>query len=137
MLAWLRRWSPRRAESFGDRGEHAAEQFLKAQGCRVIARQHRNAGGELDLVAIDDDTILFVEVKTRGDTELAQPIDAVTVEKQRRITRAALVFLKQRGWLERRVRFDVIAIVWPEGTAEPQITHYQHAFEATGKGQMF
>jgi len=137
MLAWFRRWFAPVAESFGDRGERAAERYLERRGYRILARQHRNLGGELDLVAVDDDTVVFVEVKTRDNEDRGQPVDAVTLAKQRRLTRAALVFLKQRGWLERRCRFDVIAIVWPDGTKEPQITHYKNAFEAVGRGQMF
>jgi len=137
MLTWFRRWWSRSADTFGDRGEHAAERFLVKLGYRIVARQHRNAGGELDLVAIDGGTVVFIEVKSRSNEDRGQPVDAITPDKQRRLTRAALVFLKQRQWLERRCRFDVIAIVWSEDTAEPQITHYKHAFEAVGRGQMF
>ena len=137
MLTWFRRlWTPK-ADTFGNRGERAAERYLTALGYRIIARQHRNAGGELDLVALDGDTVVFIEVKTRQGEDHGQPVDAITADKQRRLTRAALVFLKQRGWLERRSRFDVVAVVWPEETSEPQITHYQNAFEAVGRGQMF
>jgi putative endonuclease len=137
MFAWFRRWLGPAAESFGDRGERAAERHLAGLGCRILARQHRNVGGEIDLVALDGDTVVFVEVKTRGDVERGQPTDAITPDKQRRLTRAALAYLKQRGWLERRCRFDVIGIVWPDGAKAPQITHYKHAFEAVGRGQMF
>jgi putative endonuclease len=137
MLTWFRRLWSRPPGTFGDRGEQAAEQYLVKLGYRILARQHRNAGGEIDLVALDGDTVVFVEVKTRGSEDRGQPVDAITPDKQRRLTRAALVFLKQRKWLERRCRFDVIAIVWPDGDAEPQLTHYQHAFEAVGRGQMF
>ena len=137
MLTWFRRlWTPK-ADSFGASGEHAAERYLTRMGYRIIARQHRNAGGELDLVAIDKDTVVFIEVKTRQGAEHGLPVDAITADKQRRLTRAALVFLKQRGWLDRRCRFDVVAVIWPEGTREPQITHYQNAFEAVGRGQMY
>jgi putative endonuclease len=137
MFAWVRRLWTDDAVSFGARGEHAAERFLIRRGCRIVARQHRNAGGELDLVATDGDSVVFVEVKTRQGEDHGQPVDAITADKQRRLTRAALAFLKERGWLDRRCRFDVVAVVWPEGAAEPQITHYQHAFEAVGHGQMY
>src|SRR3954447_11552497 len=113
MPTWLPRWFAPLAASFGNCGERAAERYLKRLGYRIIARQHRNSGGELDLIAQDGDTTVFVEVKTRGDGERGQPVDAITADKQRRLTRAALVYMKQRGWLERRGRFDVIAIVWP------------------------
>jgi putative endonuclease len=136
MLAWLRSLFTRR-ESFGTRGERAAERFLTDLGYRVLRRQHRNHGGELDLIVLDGDTVVFVEVKTRSGVTHGQPIDAVNVEKQRRMTRAALVFLKREDWLNRRSRFDVIAVVWADRQAPPQITHYRNAFEPPGNGQMF
>jgi putative endonuclease len=137
MLSWFRRWWPHGADSFGTRGERAAERHLAAQGCRILARQHRNAGGELDLIALQNDVVVFVEVKTRRGELHGQPVEAITADKQRRLTRAALAYLKRRGWLERRCRFDVIAVVWPDDAEEPQITHYEHAFEPPGRGQMY
>lgn len=136
MFTWLRSLLTHR-DSFGTRGERAAERYLVGLGYRVLRRQHRNSGGELDLIALDGDTVVFVEVKTRSGVMHGQPIDAVNAEKQRRMTRAALVFLKHENWLERRSRFDVIAVVWADATSTPQITHYRNAFEPTGHGQMF
>jgi putative endonuclease len=140
MLAWLRRWlpiGPRRTGRFGDVGEDAAELFLRRLGWTILARGHRNRLGEVDLIALDGDTVVFVEVKTRRSSLHGGPEAAITLDKQRRLTRAALAYLKQRGWLERRARFDVIAIVWPEEEPTPQITHYRNAFEPTGFGQMY
>lgn len=136
MFAWLRSLLTRQ-ESFGTRGEHVAERFLTGLGYRVLRRQHRNSGGELDLIALDGDTVVFAEVKTRRGVTHGQPIDAVNADKQRRMTRAALVFLRREGWLNRRSRFDVIAVVWPEAVSAPQITHYRNAFEPPGHGQLF
>lgn len=133
MFAWLRSllW---RSESFGTRGELAAERYLGRLGYRVLRRQHRNVGGELDLIALDGDTVVFVEVKTRRGVTHGQPVDAVDHNKQRRMTRAALVFLKQQRWMDRRSRFDIVTVVWAAAPSPPQITHYRHAFEATGDG---
>jgi putative endonuclease len=80
---------------------------------------------------------VFVEVKTRAGTDAGQPLDAVTPEKQRRLTQAALAFLKYRGLLEERSRFDVVSVVWPADASEPQIEHIVNAFEAVGRGQMW
>ncbi len=118
----------------GDRGERAAARFLKKRGMRVLRRGWRTTRGELDLIVRDGDTLVFVEVKTRRRGE---PAEAVTVEKQRRLTLAALQFLKRHDLLEQRCRFDVVAILWPDDGAEPQIEHYRNAFEAHGRGQMF
>ncbi|MFN0053676.1 MAG: YraN family protein [Planctomycetales bacterium] len=127
---WLAGW-------LGNAGERAAARFLKKLGYRVIARRHRTPLGELDLVALDGEVIVFVEVKTRRSTDAGHPFEAVDRRKQAQLTRLALAFLKQHGWLERRARFDVVSIVWPEGARHPQITHFRDAFEAVGEGQMF
>lgn len=135
MLNWFRSFWPRWSSctgSLGQRGEFAAERYLMQLGYRVLRRQHRNIGGELDLIALDGDTVVFVEVKTRRSVTHGQPVDAVDGNKQRRMTRAALVFLKQQQWMDRRSRFDIVAVVWPDEPLPPQITHYRHAFEAAG-----
>lgn len=128
-----RRWN----KWLGDRGERAAEHFLRKRGIRVIVRKYETSRGEIDLVARERDTLVFVEVKTRRRGE---PAEAVTPEKQRRLTRAALAFLKQHALLDQGVpcRFDVIAIVWPDADAEgkPEIEHIRSAFEATGVPSM-
>ena len=118
----------------GDRGERAAARFLRRQGLRVLMRGHRTRSGEIDLIARDGDTLVFVEVKARRQ---GVPAEAVTPEKQRRITLAAMHFLRKHHLLEQRSRFDVVAIVWPDDRREPQIEHIRNAFEAVGRGQMF
>ena len=128
-IGWLRKL-------FGDRGERAAVRYLKQRGYRILARQARNRLGEIDIIALDGDWIVFVEVKTRRTTDKGRPVEAVTLTKQRQLTRTALAWLKRRRWLERRSRFDVIAICWQEGS-KPEIEHYQHAFEAVGGHDLY
>jgi putative endonuclease len=120
----------------GARGERAAASFLRKAGMRIIVRNYRGAGGEIDLVARDGETLVFVEVKTRNR---GAPAEAVDLEKQRRITRAAVHFLKKHGLLEPGVasRFDVVSVVWPRGARRPTIEHISDAFESVGRGQMF
>ena len=84
--------------------------------------------GELDLVMRDRDTVVFVEVKTRGDRKFAEPEDAVTREKRRKLTRAARWYLEQARCAERPCRFDVVSIVLPKD-GEPQLRHFLDAFE--------
>jgi putative endonuclease len=126
-----------RQDPLGARGEKAAARFLKRRGYKIVARGVRSRLGELDLVAVQDRTVVFVEVKTRTGTDAGQPLDAVTPEKQRRLTQAALAFLKYRGLLEERSRFDVVSVVWPADAREPRIEHIVNAFEAVGRGQMW
>jgi putative endonuclease len=121
----------------GDRGERVAVRFLKQQGCRIIAKQYRNTYGEVDIIAQDGSTMVFVEVKTRTSANDGQPFEAVDLRKQEKITRVALAWLKQHGRLEQPARFDVVSILWPDDKREPQIQHFRNAFEATGRGQLF
>src|SRR3954447_1139025 len=109
----------------GDRGERAAARMLRKSGLRVLLRGYRTDQGEVDLIARDGETLVFVEVKARRRGE---PAEAVTPEKQRRLTLAALHFLKRHGLLEQPCRFDVVAIVWPEGRRPATIEHFRHAF---------
>jgi putative endonuclease len=122
---------------FGDVGEREAARYLRRKGFRIRQRQVRNRFGEIDLVALDGETIVFVEVKTRTAVAQGEPFEAVGVEKQSKMTTAALAYLKRHRLLERRCRFDVVSIVWPEGVLRPDIQHFEHAFEATGRGQMY
>lgn len=118
----------------GVEGERTAARFLKRKGFRIITRGFRTKRGEIDLIARDGRTLVFVEVKTRRE---GQPAEAVTPEKQQRLTFAALEFLHRHRLLEQPARFDVIAIVWPHDRQDPAIEHFPNAFEPPGQGQFF
>jgi len=123
---------------FGDRGERAAVNFLKQQGFRIVERNYSTPLGEIDIVAVDGTTIVFVEVKTRSSLIAGRPEEAVTNEKQKKLTQMALAYLKKHKLLEHPARFDVVAIVWPDEAREPQeIRHLRNAFAAVGKWQFF
>ena len=123
---------------FGDRGERAAAKFLKRQGFRIVQRNYSTPLGEIDIVALDGKTIVFVEVKTRSSLVAGRPEEAVTLDKQRKLTNMALAYLKKHKLLEHSARFDVVAIVWPDDARQPaEIRHLRNAFEPTGKWQMF
>jgi putative endonuclease len=127
---------------FGDRGEQAAERFLRRK-CRltVIERSYKNFVGEIDLIAIDTRTrprtIVFVEVKTRKSDWQGLPVEAVDEKKQRQVSATAMVWLKQHDLLENRYRFDVVGILWPDDSDKPTIEYYENAFQSGGSGQMF
>lgn len=120
-----------RSPPLGKRGEKAAERFLKRLGYKIVARGDRAKLGEMDLVAVDGRTVVFVEVKTRTTDFAGHPGDAVDMQKQRRLTRAALGFLKRHQLLEYSSRFDVIAVTWANQRKPPVIEHIKHAFEAS------
>ena len=135
LSAWLRRLVPER--TLGQRGEAAAARFLRRHGYRIVAHSDRSALGEIDLIAIDDRTIVFVEVKTRQGQMAGHPAEAVDAAKQARLTRLALAYLKRHRLLEHPARFDVVAITWPAGSRRPTIEHYRNAFEAVGRDSFF
>ena len=139
VLTQVREWFRHlgREKSLGERGEAAAAKFLQRLGYKIVGRQDRGRLGEIDIVAVDRRTVVFVEVKTRTSHDTGHPAEAVTPDKQRRLTQAALSFLKRHGLLESSARFDVIAVTWEDRRRRPTIEHYKNAFEPVGQGQMF
>lgn len=128
---WLARLS--RPAPLGERGERFAARLLRRRGHRVLLQGRRNRFGELDLVTIDERTperrLVFVEVKTRRNTRAGAPSEAVTPEKQRRLTRAAQAFLRTHDLEDHPIRFDVVAIVWPIDRRRPtKVEHLVAAF---------
>jgi putative endonuclease len=141
LLRRYRLWRRQRLR-LGHRGELAAAKYLKKLGFRILLIGHRQKFSEIDLVAIDERdprrTIVFVEVKTRRSSSHGEPETAVDADKERRMTKAALTFLKTHNLLEHPARFDVVSIVWPIDAPAPiTITHFQNALEPTGQGQFF
>ena len=120
----------------GDEGERIAARHLKKLGYRILARQTRNKLGEIDLIALDGDTIVFVEVKSRRDERDGSPAEAVDRRKQVKLTQLSLAWLKKKGLLGHRSRFDVVAIRW-DAEGQPVISHYKSAFDAADLGQMY
>lgn len=121
----------------GVRGEDAAARFLKRQGYRIIERGYDSPLGELDIIAVDGRTIVFLEVKTRASTDAGHPTEAIDVNKQQRMTQSALAYLKSKRLLEHSSRFDVVAVTWPPNSRRPHIEHFKNAFSPTGAGQFF
>ena len=95
----------------GKEGERAAAELLKAQGYRILARNYRTRWGEIDLIAEDGRTLVFVEVKARRDDRFGGPGAAITPAKQARIARLAQQYLAWRRLGDRLCRFDVVMIL--------------------------
>ena len=119
-----------RDERFGQRGERCAIKFLKRKRYTILHRGYRILGGELDIVAVDGRTIVFVEVKTRASHDAGHPADAVDNHKQQQLTQLAMAYLRRYQLLDVSSRFDVVAITWPPGQKRPVIEHFKNAFEA-------
>jgi putative endonuclease len=130
LSAWWRQL--RAPKPLAERGEQAAARYLRRLGYHIIARRDRSRLGEIDLVAVDGQTVVFVEVKTRDSSDTGNPSEAVDAAKQRRLTRLALGYLKRHRLLNCPARFDVVAVTWPADQRRPTIEHFKDAFEATG-----
>lgn len=97
------------AQQLGDDGEAAALAFLAARGLRLLARNVRFKGGELDLVMLDGPTLVFVEVRRRGRSDFGDALDSVDARKARKLILAARLYLQREPAHARRdCRFDVV-----------------------------
>jgi len=112
----------------GRRGERAAKRFLKRRGYKVVARNWRCRLGEIDLVAMDESMLVFVEVKTRRQDAASLPEDAITHDKKRRLRNLAQAFMTQYDLGHLRHRFDVIAVTVRPWPLPCRIAHYEAAF---------
>lgn len=120
----------------GRLGERLACEWLRSRGFRILFTNYRTTHSEIDIIALEDQTLVFVEVKTWSSPNEGGPADAIDDGKQARITRAALAFLKSRKLLENPSRFDVIEVIL-DVSGKPLLRHYPHAFEAVGEYQWF
>lgn len=110
----------------GAYGESLAASFLKRRGCRLIARNCRNAGGEIDLIAAAGDEILFVEVKTRTASDFGWPELAVDWKKMIHLKRAAQAYLENRR-ISSRWRIDIIAVIIDKSAKSAKIRWFKDA----------
>lgn len=113
---------------FGKTGEDLACQELERRGYAIVARRYRQRGGELDIIARDGQTLVFVEVKARDGRAFGDAAEAVTVSKRRRIAHLALDYVTRHHLRECPCRFDVVSIHVDEG--RPTIEVFQNAFDA-------
>lgn len=117
-----------RSKDVGIQGEIAAERHLRGERYVILARNYACKLGEVDLVALDGQTVVFVEVKSRSGSGFGSPFEAVTRRKRRHITRVAQHYLVRHRLTERLVRFDVVAVTWDAGV--PRCELIRNAFEA-------
>lgn len=116
-------------KAIGLLGEELALAHLTAQGLRLVTRNYRAKVGELDLVMLDRQTLVFVEVRCRSSKQYGGAAASITWEKQRRLVRAAEHLLMKRAELRRYpARFDVIAIATAIGEPEAKIDWIKGAF---------
>jgi putative endonuclease len=110
----------------GEKGEGLAVKFLKKKGYKIIERNYRTPVGEIDIIAVDGETLAFIEVKTRESMAYGQPFEAVNLFKRRKISNVALLYLKKLKELP-PCRFDVVSINYKDG--KPELELIMDAFE--------
>ncbi len=115
-------------KTLGIKGEAAAVSFLKKQDFTILETNYRTKSGEIDIIAKEGDTTCFIEVKTRRSLKKGLPKEAITWAKQQKIIQSATFYLKKKGLLNSRIRFDVIEVREKDNIFD--INLIKHAFQA-------
>ncbi len=110
----------------GKIGEEIAVKFLSQKGFKILKRNYRYGHGEIDIIAMDGDDLVFVEVKTRASDKFGLPEDSVTFKKRKQLRKIAEAFLQTNKIEFSGCRFDVVSIILKKGKAE--INHIENAF---------
>ena len=115
-------------KSLGNEGESRVCDYITGLGMKVLDRNFRFGKEEIDIIALDKDTYVFIEVKTRSGRLHGSPFDAVTPFKQKAIVRAAVGYIKTKNLFNKSIRFDVAGVEFDS------IKYIKNAFDATGYG---
>jgi putative endonuclease len=113
----------------GAKGEKRAAKFLKRKGYKIIQRNYKCKSGEIDIIARHNDSIVFVEVKTRSTDEFGAPQYAITSAKRNHLSKVALYYIKEKRLINQSCRFDVVAVKFSQRSRKPEIEHIENAFE--------
>ncbi len=128
---WLSSWFRKPGAEHlrrGSEGEKLACRHLRRHGYKILYRNFRGrTGGEIDIVCRDHDTLVFVEVKTRGSQDFGRPLEAVRSDQQRRISRGALAWLRMLDNPDILFRFDIVEVLLREGDP-PHVELIRNAF---------
>lgn len=116
-------------QTTGKRGESLARAELERRGYEIVATGFRTRYGEIDIIARDAETLVFVEVRARRGSDCGTAAESVTRQKQWKVSRAAAAYLAANGGADRPCRFDVVAIDY-DLDGRPAITVYPNAFES-------
>ena len=134
MKRWIEAFLKRRNEpahlKSGRWGEQQAVRFLKAKHWKILGERVRvGKHDELDIVAEANGVLVFVEVKTRKNESYGRPFSAVNKEKRKRLSRAAVAYLKKRHIEPDHIRFDVVEVLGEPAGDAPEIRHIENAFQ--------
>lgn len=118
-------------KSLGDFGEEVAADRLRVKGYRILARNWRTSAGEIDIIAEQNDVIVFVEVKTRTSDLYGTPQEAITQNKRKRIIKSSLAYLTEMDLFDRDWRVDMVAIQCRRNWVVTNVEHYENVIEGT------
>ncbi len=116
-------------QNLGRKGETLASNFLKKSGYTILSRNYRCRSGEIDIIAMEGDYLVFIEVKTRRGTSHGHPLEAITARKQRQISKVAQCYLAENDLFDTKARFDVVSVVMSKSN-QAQIEIITNAFDA-------
>ena len=133
MKRWIEKWFKKSSEpahlKSGRWGERQAARLLKKKRYKILGQRVRvGKRDEIDIVAGQGNALVFVEVKTRKNENYGRPFSAVNKEKRKRLSRAAVAYLKKRRIQPEHIRFDVIEVIGELGGDAPEIRHIENAF---------
>ena len=107
-------------DELGRRGEDVAARYLARQGYRIIARRERILRGDIDIIALDGRTVVFVEVRSRSDTSHGHPVETIDQRKQRRLVDLANAYIRRQRLEDCSVRIDVVTVTSPTPRIPPR-----------------
>jgi len=99
----------------GQLGEMLAAEFLRKRGYTILERNYRSAVGEIDIVAVIDNVLIFAEVRTRATDECGHPLESIGIRKQRKLREVAQHYFRDRSPGYPECRFDALAVILREG----------------------
>ncbi len=112
----------------GERGEDLAAHYLERAGLSIVERNYRCKAGEIDVVALDGEELVFAEVRTRSGAAFGTPEDSITARKRRKMAECAFSYLAERGAHGRSWRIDLVAVELDRGHVV-RVDHYKHVLQ--------
>ena len=119
-------------QQFGKLSEKLAVKFLKKQGYKILSLNYRCPLGEVDIVGLEKDTVVFIEVRSRSNSSCGMPMETINFDKKKHIIRTALYYQKRYNLYDYNVRFDIVSVLKDETTQKLSIELIKDAFDERG-----
>ena len=112
----------------GEFGESLARDYLISKGYRILNMNYRNRFGEIDIVCMNKDLLIFCEIKSRYSNSFGFPIESVTYYKQKQIIKLTQIYLLYKKYYNYNVRYDIIEVIFNNTNASFKVNHIKDAF---------